>query len=209
MRIGGRVAVIIVGPARGHLLVLAAIGLHLADGDAAGGDVDDDRPVGIRRRAAEDDRVRADQPVRAAVGRHAGIGVAYHDADHVVLRHTVAVIAAAADVRAVASHARCHAEFARTLEHRVIDAVYGHDAGAPAAVIGEGGVRILHAAKVRLGHKGAGHILAQINAQAGESVGIGSGEIRVGDDGGERGGVFFRNALRHDKPLDEGDLLFV
>ena len=102
-----------------------------------------------------------------------------------------------------------NAEFARTLKHRVIDAVHRHDAGAPAAVIGEGGVRILYTAEVGLSHQSAGHILAQIDAQTGQPVGIGTCEIRVGDDGGERGGVFFRNALRHDEPLDEGDLLFV
>ena len=77
----------------------------------------------------------------------------------------MAVIAAAAYVRAVAPDARGHAEFSCALEHRVVHAVYRYDSGAAAAVIGEGGVRILYTAEVGLGHKRSA-ILAQ-DAQTG------------------------------------------
>ena len=119
------------------------------------------------------------------------------------------VIAAAADVRAVARHARSDAEFAGALKHCVIHSVHRHDAGASAAIEDEGGVRVLHAAEVGLCHQGAGHILPQVDAQTGKPVGIGAGKVGVGDDGGEGGGVLLGDVYSRKQALDQGDLLLI
>ena len=121
----------------------------------------------------------------------------------------MAVVAAAADVCAVASHAGGNAVFAGALKHRVIHTVHGHDAGAAAAVEDEGRVRVLHAAEIGFCDQSAGHILPQVDAQTGQAVGIGAGEVGVGDDGGQRGGVALGDALRHDQALDQSDLLII
>ena len=167
MRIGGRVAVIVVGPIRGHLPVLTAIGLHLSDGNTAGGDINHDRTVRIRCRAAHDNRVCADETVCTTERSLAGIGVAHHDADHVILCHAVAVVASAADIRTVAPHTCGNAILPGTFEHRIIDPVYRCDTRAAAAVKSERRVCVFHTAEVGLRHQGTCHVLPQIDAEAG------------------------------------------
>ena len=209
VRIGRRVTVIVVGPVRRHLLILSAIGLHLADGHAAGGDVDNDRTVRVCRGAAEDDGVRADETVRSAEGGLAGIGVAHHNADHIVLRHPVAVVSSAADVRAVAPDARCNTVFACAFQDRIIDPVHRRDTGAAAAVKGKRGIFIAHAAEIRPCLQSAGHILPQIDAKAGQSVGIGACEIRVRDNRGQIAGVDLVDIQGSKQALDQSDLLVI
>ena len=209
VRIGGRVAVIVVGPVRRHLLILAAIGLHLADGHTAGGDVNDDRTVRVCRGAAEDDGVRADETVRSAEGGLAGIGVAHHNADHIVLRHPVAVVSAAVDVRAVAPDARCNTVFACAFQNRIIDPVHRRDTGAAAAVKGKRGIFVAHAAEVGLSLQCACHILPQIDAEAGQSVRIGACEIRVRDNRGQIAGVDLVDIQGRNQALDQSDLLVI
>ena len=209
IRIGRRVAVIVVGPVWRHLLILAAIGLYLADGHAAGGDVDDNRTVRVCRGAAEDDGVRADETIRSAEGGLAGIGVAHHNADHIVLRHAVAVVSSAADVRAVAPDARCNTVFACAFQDRIIDPVHRRDTGAAAAVKGKRGIFVAHAAEVGPGLQSAGHILPQIDAETAQAVGIGACEIRVRDNRGQIAGVDLVDIQGSNQALDQSDLLVI
>ena len=121
----------------------------------------------------------------------------------------MAVVAAAADVRAVASDTGGNTVLAGTFENRVIDPVHRRDPRAAAAVKGERGIFIAHAAEVRLCHEGAGHILPQIDAKAGQAVGIGTGEIRVRDNRGQIAGVDLVDIQGSNQALDQGDLLVI
>ena len=167
MRIGGRIAVVIVGPIWRHLLVLTAIGLNLADGDTAGGNINHDRAIGILGGAAENDGVRSDQAICAAERGLAWIGVAYDDSDYIIVCHAVTIVSAAANVCAVTCNARRNAIFAGPFEHGVIYPVHSNDAGASTAVKNERGILVLYTAKVGLCHQCACYILPQIDAETG------------------------------------------
>ena len=209
VRIGGRIAIIVVSPVGGHLLVLTAIGLDLSDGNTAGGDVDYNRAVRIGCWAAEDDRVCADQAVRAAKGSLAGIGVAHNDTDHVILRHAVAIIAAASDIRAVAPNTRGDTVLPGAFQYRIVDPVYCNNAGASTAVVDEGCVRILYAAEVGLRHESTRHILPQIDTEPGQAVRIGPCKIRVRNNSCQRRGVILRDVHCRKQALDQCDLLLI
>ena len=113
------------------------------------------------------------------------------------------VVGAAADVRAVAAHAGGHAVLLRALEHLVIHAVDRRDAGAAAAVEHEGAFLVAHALEVGLRNEGVGHVLAQIDAQTGQAVGIRAGEVGVGHDLGQIVRVDLLDVQRLAKAADE------
>ena len=159
--------------------------------------------------AAENDGVRSDQAVCTAEWSLAGIGIAHNDTNHVILCHAVAVVTTAADVRAVAGYACCNAVFAGAFEHRVIHTVHRNNAGAAAAIEDEGGIRIFDTAEIWLRHQGACHILTQIDAQTGQSVRIGSGEVRVGDNSRQRRSVILGDVYCREQTLDQGNLLLI
>ena len=101
----------------------------------------------------------------------------------------MAIVGAAADVGAVAAHAGGHTVLLGALEDLVIDAVDSSDAGAAAAVKDQGAFLVADALEVGLGDQGVGHVLTQIDAQTGQAMGIGAGEVGVGDHFGQIVGV--------------------
>ena len=121
----------------------------------------------------------------------------------------MAVKAAASDVCAVTGYACCNAVFAGTFQNFVIHTVHGSDTGAFAALECKRCILIFYAAEVRLCLQSTCHILAQVDAEAGQSVRVGAGEVRVGDDGGQRGGVALRHALRHRQAFHKGKLFLI
>ena len=105
------------------------------------------------------------------------------------------VVAAATDICGVTAGTCGNAVLACALQNFVIYSVNSNNTGAAAAVKGDSSTFIFDDFPFGLCNQRTGHVLSQIYAKTRQTVGIGAGEVGVGNNSSQRDCVFFGNVV--------------
>ena len=136
----------------------------------------------------KDNGVRTDKAVRSSEGRGPCIGVAASKTDHIVFHCSPSVIGTTSDIGIAQSGGKCNTGLFRLLQRFIVGLVHGQDPESVVSVKHKERFFIHDFLKIRILIQCPNLDLTKISRQAGQTVGVDPGKVRMRD--------YFSNNIR-------------